>query len=109
MTYIPLPAVLLPRAAHNFVVHGTKTAALPAVLLQVTAQLVALYFQTQQQHNTPGPWDVLIHNTLTKWLQKTKDAAAASPGSRAAAAVRQQLQDLRLLQRLGPAMDAAAA
>jgi hypothetical protein len=83
--------------------------AISAVLLQVTAQLVALYFQTQQQHNTPGPWDVLIHNALTIWLQKAKDAAAASPASRAAAAVRQQLQDSQLLQRLGPAMDAAAA
>ena len=46
---------------------------------------------------------------LTAWLVRAVAAIEASPGSRATAAVVQQLQDSQLLQHLGPAMDAAAA
>jgi hypothetical protein len=81
--------------------------------MQVTAKLAAQCLQAlqQQQHGASARSDLtaITFNALTLWLTKAADAMQASPGSHAAAAVRQQLQDSALLQHLGPAMDAAAA
>ena len=76
--------------------------------MQMTAKLAALSIQALQRPNKPLA-AYLVFNALNAWLTKAIALMQASSGSRAAAAVRQQLQDSQLLQHLGPAMDAAAA
>lgn len=74
---------------------------------QVTRKLAALSVQALQQQL--GPVLPLACTVLAAWLGKAAAAIRASPGSNAAATVQQQLRQSRLLQHLGPGMDAAAA
>ena len=73
--------------------------------LQVTAKLGALCVQALQQPDE----HMLALTALKVWLDQAVATMRASPESHAAATVRQQLQESRLLQHLGPAMVAAAA
>ena len=77
--------------------------------MQVTGKLAALFVQAQHKPDAPAHMQPVVGDVLIRWLAQAVDAIHASPASRAAAAVRQQLLDSRLLQHLGPAMDAAAA
>jgi hypothetical protein len=76
--------------------------------VQVTAKLAALSIQAFQQPDQLLALS-MVGDALNSWLTKALAAMRASPGSRAAAAVRQQLQESQVLQHLGPAMEAAAA
>ena len=76
--------------------------------MQVTAKLTALAINTLQLPDVPHLSKVFTCTVLNVWLGIAMHAMQASPGSRAAATVRQQLQESQLLQHLGPAMDAAA-
>jgi hypothetical protein len=73
--------------------------------MQITAKLAALCLQDLQKPDDP----LVAFAAMEVWLTQAMATMRASPESHAAAAVRQQLQDSRLLQHLGPAMDAAAA
>jgi hypothetical protein len=73
--------------------------------MQITAKLAALYVQVLRQPDPPEYALLLTYAVLTAWLVRAVAAIEASPGSRATAAVVQQLQDSQLLQHLGPAMD----
>jgi hypothetical protein len=77
--------------------------------VQVTSKLAALFVQAQQKQGAPAHTQPVVCAALVRWLIQVVDAIHASPGSRAAAAVRQQLLDSQLLQHLGASMDAAAA
>jgi hypothetical protein len=75
----------------------------------VTAKLAALFTKVLQQPDAPKHALPVAYAVLNTWLVGAVATMQASPGSRAAAAVRQHLQESQLLQHLGPAMDAAAA
>src|SRR5690349_7715715 len=77
--------------------------------MQVTGKLARLCVQALQQPLEKGVTLSIACGALNAWLEKAAAPMRASPGSRAAAAVRQQLQESGLLQHLGPGMDAAAA
>ena len=77
--------------------------------LQVTRKVSALFIQALQQPDSLHAMQLLAANTMALWLNKALPSVTASPGSRAAATVRQQLQGLQLLQHLALSMDAAAA
>jgi hypothetical protein len=76
---------------------------------QVTRKFSALFIQALQQPDSLPAMQLLAANTMALWLHKALPSVSASPRSRAAATVRQQLQDLQLLQHLALHMDAAAA
>jgi hypothetical protein len=80
----------------------------PAVL-QVTHKLAALLIQAYQQPGTISQVPLLASFLVGFWIETAYVAINASPGSRAATSVRQQLQDSQLLQHMASCMDAAAA
>ena len=80
----------------------------PAVL-QVTHKLAALLIQAYQQPGTISQVPLLASFLVGFWIETAYVAITASPGSRAATSVRQQLQDSQLLQHMASCMDAAAA
>jgi hypothetical protein len=76
--------------------------------MQVTAKLAALYCKAVKLPFLQFALSsATFHHAIETWL--TTADAAASPASRAAAAVRQQLQQAKLLQHLAAGMNAAAA
>jgi hypothetical protein len=77
--------------------------------IQVTAKLAAMCLQALQWPDERQYAPALAFEALGGWLDKAVTTMRPAPDTRAAAAVRQQLQESQLLQRLGPAMDAAAA
>jgi hypothetical protein len=82
--------------------------------MQVTAKLAGVCVQALELPcNSPSDeirhTPIMAFTSLNLWLDTAVATMRGSLGSRAAAAVRQQLQDSGLLQHLGPAMDAAAA
>jgi hypothetical protein len=79
------------------------------LLLQVTHRLSTIVIHAFQQPDPSLKVPLLAANALNLWLSHAAAATATSPAPRAAATVRQQLQESQLLQHLGPAMDAAAA
>jgi hypothetical protein len=78
--------------------------------LQVTRKVSALFIQALQQADSqPAVLPQLAGSLMVLWLSKAQPAGIASPESRAATTVRQQLQDSQLLQHLATNLDAAAA
>jgi hypothetical protein len=78
---------------------------------QVTSKLAALCVPalSQQKQYFSSSVLTLAGSALNLWLTKALDTMRASPGSQAAAAVRQQLQDSGLMQHLGTGMNEAAS
>ncbi len=76
--------------------------------MQVTRKLAAVAIKAlQEPHATVMLWS-LACTALNVWLLKVVNAMRASPGVHPWVAVREQLQESRLLQHLGAGMDAAA-
>jgi hypothetical protein len=81
------------------------------LILQVTAKLVALCIPALQNADSLRPGDLIqspAGAALNVWLTQAVQVMRVSPGSRAAAAVRQQLQESALMQHMGTGLNAAA-
>jgi hypothetical protein len=81
------------------------------LVLQVTAKLAAVCVPALQSADGLkgiGFAESLVCAALVVWLNQAVEVMRVSPESRAAAAVRQQLQDSGLVQHLGTALQAAA-